>query len=437
MPAAGGVHAGAGVYRYYVVGVIWLVMLLRFVDLQIVSVLLEAIRAEFHVSDTRLGLLGGTAFALFYATLGMPVAWLADRCSRRNIIFVCLGIWSAMTALCGAAGRFLWLFLARVGVGFGEAGGIPPSYSLISDYFAASRRSTILAILSSAVPVGVFAGFLIGGYLNVTVGWRATLAIIGLFGIGVALLVRLTVREPERGAADGARLLAPPRVAETVRDLWNLRSYRHLVLGSAVFTLGANGSGTWIASFFIRVHHLAPLEVTTWLAFVYGGGGLVGAILGGAAADRIAKRTGDRRWQAWLPAICVAAIQPFLFFVYLTPHPRAALLAQLGTTMLMHSWMGPIYATVQNLVSANRRAFAAGLNLLVVNVLALGFGPFIVGALSDLFGTQLGASSLRYSILGLTAVAYTWAGVHFLLAGRTLRRDLPAAVVLEGQVAAA
>jgi MFS family permease len=441
-PAVGSLAEAPGssfthAYRYYIVAVVWLVMLLRFVDLQIVAVLLESIRADFHVSDTKLGLLGGTAFALFYAILGLPVAWLADRYSRRNIIAACLGIWSVMTALCGTAGSFLGLFMARVGVGFGEAGGVPPAYSLISDYFAAPRRSTIFAILNSAVPVGVFAGYFIGGYLNVTLGWRATIAIIGLFGVVVATVVRFTVHEPRRGSSDAQRASATPRAAETVRYLWNLRSYRHLVLGSAVFTLGAYGSGTWIASFFIRVHHMAPFEVTTWLAFLYGAGGLVGALLGGAMADRISRRTGDERWQAWLPAACVAAIQPFLFFVYLASNPRMALLVHIGTTVLMHSWMGPVYATVQSLVGASRRAFSAGLNLLVVNVLALGFGPLIVGAMSDLFGARLGGDALRYSILGLSVVTYAWGGVHFLLAGRTLREDLLVASVPEPEAAAA
>lgn len=415
----------SGLYRYYVVAVIWVVMLFRFVDLQIVAVLLESLRAEFRVSDTQLGLLSGTAFAIFYATLGIPIAWLADRHSRRNIIAVCLGLWSAMTAACGAASGFLWLFLARIGVGVGEAGGAPPAYSLISDYFAASRRSTVIAILNSAVPSGVFAGFIIGGFINAKLGWRDTLIIAGLSGMVVALLVRLTVREPRRGQNDGSRAApAPAPVLDALRFLWNLRSYRHLVLASSIFTLGALGSGIWIASFFIRVHHMPPLQATTWLACVYGGGGLVGASLGGWLADRISRRCADQRWQAWLPAISTAAILPFGFFVYLWPNPITALLVQTCTAVLMHSWMGPCYATVQNLAGASRRAMAAAVNLLVVNLLALGLGPLLVGALSDYFSARLGADSLRYSILTLTAVTYTWAAFHFLRASRTLRADL-------------
>lgn len=412
-------------YRYYVLGVLWIVMLLRFVDLQIVAVLLESIRAEFHVSDTQLGFLSGTAFAIFYSTLGLPIAWLADRYSRRNIVAACLAVWSGMTALCGTAGSFVSLFLARIGVGVGEAGGAPPCYSLVSDYFPANRRSTIMAILNSATPMGVFAGFIVGGYINASLGWRATLISIGLFGVVVALLVRLTVREPVRGSVDGIQAVpAAAGFVDTLQYLWRLRSYRHLVFATSIGTLGAAGSGIWIASFFIRVHEMPPVEVTTWLAFVYGGGGLVGAIVGGMLADRFSRRTGDQRWQAWLPALAMLSILPFSFFVYTWHDPKVALLVHVGTTFLMHAWLGPAYGTVQSLAGANRRAMAAAINLLIVNLLALGLGPLLVGAMSDYFNAQFGSNSLRYSLLTLVAVTYTWAALHFALAARSLRADL-------------
>lgn len=415
-------------YRYYIVAVIWVVLLLRFVDLQIIAVLLEPIRAEFRVSDTQLGLLGGTAFALFYGTLGVPVAWLADRYNRRNIIAACVAIWSAMTALCGMASSFFWLFMARVGVGFGEAGGAPPSYSLVSDYFPASRRSTIFAILNSAVPVGVFAGYIIGGFITARFGWRAALIVIGLSGVLVATLVRLTVREPPRGISDGATgATESPRIRSTLHYLWSLRSYRHLVLASSIFTLGAAGSGIWIASFFIRAHEMTPEQVSPWLACIYGGGGLLGALLGGVLADHLANRRADERWQARLPAVSAVATLPFLFFVYLWPNAITALLVHSGTTVLMHSWLGPTYATVQSLAGPNRRAMAAAINLLVVNLVALGLGPLLVGLISDSLKALSPSESLRYSILLLCVVSYTWAGVHFLLASRTLREDLQSA----------
>jgi predicted MFS family arabinose efflux permease len=412
-------------YRYYVLAIVWLVMLIRFVDLQIVAVLLESIREEFHISDTQLGLLSGTAFGLFYATLGLPVAWLADRYNRRNIIAACLALWSGMTMLCGFASSFAQLFLARLGVGVGEAGGQPPSYSLISDYFPASRRSTVFAILSSAVPAGVFVGYLIGGYINVAFGWRATFAVIGIAGVLVAVLFRFTVREPVRGRLDGrAEAGEMPSAMETFRALWSRKTYRHIVAGSSVAVLASTGVGMWIAAFFIRVHQLPPLQVTTWLAFIYGGIGFVGALAGGTIADWLTRHSSDARWQLWLPAIAMVAVLPIAVFVLSWPVATVALLAVGGSTFFNHAWMGPVYGMVQNLTGPRQRATAAAVNMLVINLIALGLGPLLVGAASDAFREQFANDSLRYSMIAVAVVCYSWASLHFMFAARTLREDL-------------
>jgi MFS family permease len=412
-------------YRNYVIALIWMVMLLRFVDLQIISVLLESIRKEFNVSDTQLGLLSGLAFALFYGTLGIPIAWLADRYNRRNIVAAALGLWSAMTAVCGFAGTFAQLFLARVGVGVGEAGGQPPAYSLISDYVPAEKRSSVFAILSSAVPFGVFTGFIIGGWVSAIWGWRAAFMVVGIPGVLLAILIRLTLREPPRGFAERRAVETTPiPMSEALAYLWNVRSYRHLVLATSIFTLGAIGSGIWIPSFFVRVHGMPNAEVATWLAFIYGGGGVIGATLGGALADRLVSRSGDQRWFAWMSAIASACILPFSLFVYLWHDPITALCVHVGTTTLMHMWMGPAYGTVQSLAGVKRRAMAAAINGLLVNLVALGAGPLIVGAASDFFNARFGDDALRYSILSVVCIAYSWAALHFLLAARTLRADL-------------
>jgi predicted MFS family arabinose efflux permease len=425
--AAGSEFRVSRAYLYYVIAVLWVVMLLRFVDLQIVAVLLEPIRREFEVSDTLLGFMTGSAFAIFYGTLGVPVAWLADRYNRRNIIAAAVGLWSAMTAVCGLAGSFTALFFARMGVGVGEAGGQPPAYSLVSDYVAPEKRSSIFAILNSAVPFGVFCGFIIGGWVSQHYGWRAAFMVVGLPGVLIALLIWFTVREPPRGFSENRTNVATVPLGETFGYLWRTRSYRHLVLATAIFTLGAIGSGIWIPSFFVRVHGMANAEVAVWLAFIYGGGGVLGAMLGGFLADRLVARDNDKRWYAWLSGIAAAAILPFSFFVYLWPDPITALLVHIGTTILMHSWMGPAYGTVQSLAGVTRRAMAAAINGLAVNLLALGFGPLIVGAASDYFNARYGENSLRYSILTVVVVCYSWAALHFLLASRTLRQDLAAA----------
>jgi MFS family permease len=412
-------------YRNYVIALIWLVMLLRFVDLQIISVLLESIRKEFGASDTQLGLLSGLAFAIFYGTLGIPIAWLADRANRRNIVVAALGLWSAMTAVCGFAGTFTQLFLARVGVGVGEAGGQPPAYSLVSDYVPREKRSSVFAVLSSAVPFGVFTGFIIGGWVSAIWGWRAAFFVVGVPGVLLALLIRFTLREPPRGFADRHTEPVPPTpMGEALRYLWKLRSYRHLVLATSIFTLGAIGSGIWIPSFFVRSHGMPAPQVATWLAFIYGGGGVFGAMVGGWLADKLVSHTGDKRWFAWMSAIASVSILPFSTFTYLSPNPIAALFVHVVTTTLMHAWMGPSYGTIQTLVGVKRRAIATAINGLFVNLVALGLGPLIVGAASDYFNANFGDDSLRYSILSVVIVAYSWAALHFLLASRTLRADL-------------
>jgi predicted MFS family arabinose efflux permease len=421
---AGGEFRVSRAYLRYVIALVWVVMLLRFVDLQIVAVLLESIRSEFEVSDTLLGFMTGSAFAIFYGTLGVPIAWVADRYNRRNIIAAAVGLWSAMTAVCGLAGSFTALFFARMGVGVGEAGGQPPAYSLVSDYVRPEKRSSVFAILNSAVPVGVFCGFIIGGWVSQNYGWRAAFMVVGLPGVLAALLVWLTVREPPRGFSENRTGVAAEPLGETLRYLWRTRSYRHLVLATTIFTLGALGSGIWIPSFFVRVHGMANAEVAVWLAFIYGGGGVLGATLGGFLADRLVARSDDKRWFAWLSGIAAAAILPFSFFVYLWPDPITALSVHLGTTILMHSWMGPAYGTVQSLAGVRRRAMAAAINGFAVNLLALGLGPLIVGVASDYFNARYGENSLRYSILTVVAICYTWAALHFLLASRTLRQDL-------------
>lgn len=415
-------------YRNYVVVLIWFVMLFRFVDMQIIAVLLESIRQEFKFSDTQLGLLGGIAFALFYAALGLPIAWMADRYNRRNIIAVAVGLWSLMTAACGMATGFVSLFLARIGVGVGEAGGIPPSYSLISDYIAREKRGTVFAILNSSIPVGVFVGFMVGGWVNEYYGWRAAFFVVGFPGIFLALLVRFTLREPPRGYAEKQQTtMEPSALKDTFRYLWGLKSYRHIVLATSIMTLGAYGSGIWIPSFFIRIHGMGVAEIGTWLAFIYGIGGALGTTLGGMIADRRARNKDDFRWYMWVPAMAGLAILPFSFIVYLWPNPIQALLIHLFTTTLMHMFMGPAYGTVQTLAGVKRRAMAAAVNLFMVNLIALGTGPLIIGMASDFFNAQFGHNALRYAILTVVVVAYTWAAVHFFLAAKTLRQDLATA----------
>lgn len=415
-------------YRYYVLALLWLVALFRFVDLQIIAVLLEPIKAEFSFTDTQLALLSGLAFALFYAGLGIPIAWAADRFNRRNIIAIAVGLWSFMTALCGLATGFMTLFLARVGVGIGEAGAYPPTTSLLSDYFPENQRGKIFSILATAIPIGVFTGFLIGGIVNEYYGWRAAFQIVGIPGLLLAFLVHFTVRELPRGFSENnIKPVNPASFKESVHTLWRIKSYRHVVMGACLFTLGAYGSGIWIPSYFIRQHGFSTAQIGIWMAVLYGGGGLIGAMAGGWIAENLVRKTNNPAWYMKICSYSMLAILPFTFFVFLWSNPVTALCVHFFITVLMHMNIGPVLAMVQALAGIKRRAMAQAINVLLTNIIALPLGPLIVGMASDIFTPIYGNQALGLAILGLLLVVYSGSSVHFYQASKTLAKDIDAA----------
>lgn len=406
-------------YCWYVLGLLWCVALLRFVDMQILAVLLEPIRGEFQLNDTQLALLGGLAFALFYGVLGLPVAWLADRFDRRAIIAAAVTLWSLMTALCGFATSFAALFLARIGVGIGEAGAYPPSTALLADYFPPQQRGRACAILASAIPAGVFVGFLVGGTVSTAWGWRAALMVVGLPGILLGLLTLLTVREPARGSFDDAHAnrTAPPFRA-CLRSLLREPAYMHIVLGACLFTLGATGSGIWIASYFIRHHGFSGAQIGLWLALLYGGGGMCGALAGGWLGQRCGRHAGDPAGFARLCCWSLLATLPFVPFVFLNASAQAALLLHLPIVVLMHMNTGPVLTLIQQCAGPARRAVAHAVSVLVSNVIALPLGPLLVGMFSDWFTPVLGTRALGIAIAGLLLLAWSWSAWHFRQAAR-------------------
>ena len=415
-------------YRRYVLVLLLAVYVFNFVDRQILSVLLQSIKAEFSFSDTQLGLLGGIAFALFYSLVGLPIAALADRINRRNLIATALALWSAMTAACGSATGFASLFLCRIGVGVGEAGGLPPSYSLISDYFPPERRATALAVFGMGIPLGVLTGFLLGGWINEYYGWRAAFRVVGIPGVVLALLLFATLREPLRGRYDPPPAVKDaPSILATTRHLWARRAVRHLCAAGALYGLAMWGAGMWQPAFFMRVHGMSSAQVGTWLALVFGLSGASGALLGGTLGDRLYRRSGDVRWYAWISAGGVLVSVPFVFLVYLWPTPIPALLFLIVPTIFGHMYLGPATALLLGMAGPRRRAVASALYALVLNLVSMGIGPLLVGLSSDYLQPRYGAQALRYSILTLVVVATSWAAIHFLCAARTLRADVQAA----------
>ncbi len=392
-------------YRLYVLALLWMAALLRFVDLQILAVLLEPIKAEFHLTDTELSLLGGLAFALFYGVLGIPVAWLAERYCRRTIVAIAVTLWSLMTMLCGQAGSFTALFLARIGVGVGEAGAYPPSTSLLADYFPPTLRGRAYAVLASAIPIGVLVGFLAGGFINAHLGWRLTLQLLGLPGVVLGCLILLTLKEPVRGATDNQpRPSISRNFWQSSHCLWQRQGYATLVMAACLFTLGASGSGLWMASFFIRHHGLGGAETGLWMAAVYGGGGLCGSLAGGWLAQRWDNNQSGRAF-AKLCQWSLGLTLPLLPFVFLAPSPQLALCALAGVAVLMHMNVGPVLTLLQ-LLGGQQRALAHAYSLLVTNIVALPLGPLFVGMMSDWLSPRLGTQALGLAILLLLAVSW-------------------------------
>ena len=412
-----------GVARY-ALGILLVVYIFNFIDRSILSILLEPIKNEFHVSDTALGFLSGIAFAAFYTLVGIPVAGWADRGSRRTIIALALLIWSAMTAATGLARSFTQLAIARVGVGVGEAGCSPPAHSLISDFFPPDRRATALSIYALGIPIGGGIGFLAGGWLNELFDWRTAFFVVGLPGILLAAVVRITLKEPPRGVYDPPveEATEAPNFKESLAFLRALPAFRFIALGGALHAFYGYGAQAFVASFFMRSHDLESGEVGTWLAAIGFSAGVLGTYLGGFLSDRLAAY--DVRWYAWLPALATFLFLPFAFLTYLWPDPYQALLFSVPGSILGGMYLGPTFALTQSMVRPEMRAMASAILLFVLNIIGLGLGPQGVGLLSDWLNPSLGQQALRYALLIIVASFALGSVIMYWLASRTLVEDL-------------
>jgi predicted MFS family arabinose efflux permease len=412
-------------YRWFVLIMLTLVATLNFVDRQLLSILLEPIKAEFHLSDTQLGFLTGFAFAIFYSIMGIPLARLADQGDRRKLIAVVIIIWSVMTAVCGLAVGFMSLLVARIGVGIGESGSAPAVQSIIADYYEPRRRASAIGLQSTGVYIGILLGFLLGGWIGQFFGWRAAFMVLGIPGVLFAIAFWLTVREPARGKLDNLTDTghAPP-FTETLRYLWSRRSYRHLPFAVSFYAFVAYGSMAWAPSFFIRTHGMSVGEVGTWLALSAGFAGGLGCYFGGALSDYIVNKTGDERWHMWLPAIFICLSIPVQFGIYLSPTPLPALLLTVVVWFLGNTWLGPAQAMLQGLAQLRMRAMALAIMLFINNLIGQGLGPQIVGIISDHLRPSVGADSLRYALIICLVAGSLLATFHFVMAARTLRADL-------------
>ena len=416
-------------YWYYVLGVLTVCYVANTVDRsQILAASLEAIKREFGASDFQMGMLTGLPFAVFYSTMGIPIAALADRWSRRSVLAFAVAGWSAMTALFGMSVNFAMLFAARIGTAIGEAGGSPPSHSLISNYFPKLRRGTAFSIFALAVPIGTSLGAAIGGWGNQHIGWRNTFMLVGFPGILLALVVRFTVIEPPRGYADRASSRQSkaqvPGMFEVLGFLWARPSFRHMCLATALHSVVWYAAGAFNNAFLQRSHGMTAAQAGYWISTFAAVGGL-GTFLGGFTADRLGTRHNDRRWYLWVPAVATLVAVPFQFLTYLSTD-RSIALPAFGAMMCMAAvFFGPSFAITQALAPLRMRSVATSLLLFVQTLIGQGVGPSIAGLISDRLAPSAGASSLRYALV-IVGLVNIWAAAHYAWGARTLRGDLEA-----------
>ena len=410
-------------YRNYVLFILFLTYILNYVDRQLMTILLEPIKAEFGASDTAMGFLTGFAFALFYATLGIPVARLADRWSRSNVIAISITLWSGMTALCAAASTFTQLALLRIGVGVGEAGGTPPSHSLIASYFPPEKRSTALSLHATGTHFGILIGMLGGALIADAFGWRMAFVVFGLPGLLVGILIALTIKEPRQ-------LSAPPasRFKDDMNALIRLPAFALIAIAGALTGLSGYGLGAWSPSLLIRIHELSLVEAGLLLGGVGTIAGIIGAIAGGLLCDRLVQR--NHRWQLWLPALGALASAPLMLTFVLWPEnqfwhimgvkvPVAIIFLFFGG-ILSSLWIGPTYAAIQTAAPSHLRTQASALFLFAFNLIGLGLGPLVVGFASDMLQASYGIYGLRYA-LALSMFGVLAGSVLFWLAAKQYR----------------
>ncbi|MGC6511152.1 MAG: spinster family MFS transporter [Parvibaculales bacterium] len=408
--------------RHYALGVLVVVYTFNFIDRQILSILIEPVKTDLGLSDTAMGLLTGFAFATFYVTLGIPIARIADRTNRRNLIAGAISIWSLFTAVSGLAQNFWHLLIARIGVGVGEAGCSPPAHSMIADYYPAEQRATALGIYSLGIPFGIMFGLFAGGWINEFFGWRMAFFVVGLPGLLLALLVRFSLTEPPRGMAEGRTDKgAQPGVLETLHYLWQKKSFRHMSFAAGLAAFVGYGFITWAPAFLIRSFDMSTGEVGTWFGLILGIPGGIGIALGGYLADKAGAK--DPKWYLWTTALALLVVCPLNFAVFTATNATTAFLAMIIPVLLSNFYQATTFSQTQGISELRMRAMAAGILLFIMNIIGLGLGPQMVGLISDLLKDTYGTESLRYALL-ICGMANIWAAVHYYIAGRHLKDDL-------------
>jgi predicted MFS family arabinose efflux permease len=405
---------GAGWYALLILGMI---NCFAYMDRIGLSILMELIKHDLHLTDAQLGVVSGFAFALFNVILGIPLAWIADRYSRVKLISVCLALWSAMTSLSGLAMSYGQLFVARMGVGVGEAGCHPPAHSLIGDIFPREKRALGIGLFNAGAAVGVAGGMALIGALGQHLGWRAAMQIVGLMGLPLALLTYFTLKEPPRPALHKESVESPLR---SVSTLLRRSSFTHLVLALSIALVGTQGFSVWAPTFLMRSFGMGMVEVGAWIGGITASFAVVGTIFGGLLASWLFPR--DARWELWLPAAMVAICVPLFFLMVLSPKAWIVLVLKALNTFFGAIGSSVAMTAVQSFAEPHRRATAVAIALLVTSLLGTGVGPYLIGLASTLLEPTFGKESLRYALL-VTPVMLIWSFGHYVIALRTALKD--------------
>ena len=397
-----------------VLALLLLAYIFNFLDRQILGILAPAIKADLNLSDTQFGAIGGLAFALLYSILGVPLAYLADKTSRTGVIAGALTLWSGFTALCGTASGFAQLFLYRLGVGIGEAGGVAPSYALIADYYPPERRARALAIFSLGIPIGLAAGTLVGAYIAHAINWRAAFLAMGIAGIILAPILRLVVRDIPRDAPAATQV----PLGRVFPMLARKPAFWLISFGASASSLCGYGLALWTPSILIRSFGLKLVPTANFLASLIFIGGCAGVFAGGWLADRLGRM--DRGWYARLPAIAWLITAPTFVAGFFAPNLWLAWILLLIPNALNILWLAPVTTAVQHLVPRPMRATASATFLLINNLVGLGVGPLLIGRLSEALKTTYGVDSLRNAAVACTSF-YLLAAFLMLLCVTPLR----------------
>jgi MFS family permease len=409
-------------YRNFVLMMLTLVYVFNFIDRQLIVILQESIKKELHLSDTQLGMLSGFTFAIFYVTLGIPIARFADKTNRKNTVAGALGLWSLMTACSGLARNFTQLLLARIGVGVGEAGGSPPAHAMISDYFPPEKRSTALSIYSTGIYFGVLIGFLMGGYLNQHLGWRTAFFAVGIPGLIFSILFFVSVKEPRKGATDvHAAPTGDQSLGKVLKHLYSTNTFVYLALGGGLHVFCIYGLLNWAPSFLSRLHGMKNAEIGALLGPIFGFGGAIGSFAGGWLTDHFAKK--DKRRYLTLPAYAIILSIIFAAGAIFLQNTYLSLICLGFCASLQSVYLGPSIAVAHSLVPASMRSLTSAVLFLAYNLIGLGLGPLTVGMISDKLAPTLGVESLRWAMSIMIAVGAA-SVVLFFIAAKKLAKDV-------------